>query len=190
MKEFKTFEDMKHDIPEGATHYSDETDSDFFAWLKVDGDITYSLLPESVNFNVWEVCGWKAIMAKAKAIPVEPKRTRTEYEKVTESIFDLRDEFERGELYYNFGDEEWFTYRDEASLAIGFKEGNVHRKVEKEIDWHSELDSYLNKPSDDGFEKELPTRVRITLNDIEFHLTDSEYLESCRVVLRANGELD
>jgi hypothetical protein len=30
----KTFETEKHNIPEGATHYCDETSSDYFAWFK------------------------------------------------------------------------------------------------------------------------------------------------------------
>ena len=57
-------------------------------------------------------------------------RTKVEYEKVTESIFDLREEFERGELHYDFGDDDWFTFNDEASLVAGFKEGNVYRRIE------------------------------------------------------------
>jgi hypothetical protein len=60
----------------------------------------------------------------------DKSHTKVEYEKVTESIFDLREEFERGELHYDFGDEDWFTFNDEASLVAGFKEGNVYRRIE------------------------------------------------------------
>lgn len=31
---YKTFEDMKHKIPEGATHYADECASYYFTWFK------------------------------------------------------------------------------------------------------------------------------------------------------------
>lgn len=168
----------------GATHIHRNGDFykvSYFKWMSYNTDLRY-----------WE----ESMLIAAKVFdmlkPIPPKRTRTEYEKVTESIFDLRDEFERGELYFS----EWskgevfVQIKTEALLLGNIQADNLYRRVEKEIDWHSELDSYLNKPSDDGFEKELPTRVCITLNDIEFHLTGSEYLESCRVALRANGELD
>lgn len=97
MGKFKTFEDMKHNIPEGATHYRDEDDKNLFTWVKVAGGV-----------EIWcdVFCQWKSagahvnlFMSKITPIKNQPKRTRTEYEKVTESIFDLRDEFERGELY-------------------------------------------------------------------------------------------
>ncbi|MEL7307085.1 MAG: hypothetical protein AAGK05_03895 [Pseudomonadota bacterium] len=35
---YKTFEDMKHNIPEGATHYQNETMEFSFAWFNVDED--------------------------------------------------------------------------------------------------------------------------------------------------------
>lgn len=108
------------------------------------------------------------------------RRTRTEYEKVTESIFDLRDEFERGELYYNFGDDEWFTYKDEASLAIGFKEGNVHRKVEKEIDERQEfVDLAISKI--DHTNSDDPSYYAGWFEQL--------YDAGCRFVL-ANGEIE
>lgn len=66
---------------------------------------------------------------KIPPISQEP-RTKVEYVKVTDSIFDLRDEFERGELHYDFGDEDWFTFNDEDSLVAGFKESNVYRRIE------------------------------------------------------------
>lgn len=65
-------------------------------------------------------------------------RTRTEYEKVTESIFDLRDEFERGELYFQQGGE-YLPYKLEAEFAHGFMHDRIYRKVEKEIDERQEF---------------------------------------------------
>lgn len=74
----------------------------------------------------------------------QPKRTRTEYEKVTESIFDLRDEFERGELYWWYESDckdksEFVGIRSEYDLSTYFAKGNIYRKVEKEIDERQEF---------------------------------------------------
>lgn len=140
---------------------------------------------EESAIKTLEVLGYVYHGAELWEPPVKKPRTRTEYEKVTGSIFDLRNEFERGELYYNFGNEEWITYRDEASLAIGFKEGNIHRKVEKEIDWREEVRSFLKKPSVDG--KFSIDKHCIT---IDCTFSESEFLELCRVALRANGEIE
>lgn len=49
----KTFETEKHNIPEGATHYANETDDDYFAWVKfVDGEV-YRIMPHSDFLNRW-----------------------------------------------------------------------------------------------------------------------------------------
>lgn len=189
MSEFKTFEDMKNDIPEGATHYSDETDGDFFAWFKVDGDTTYSVMPDSKNFNSWEVCVWKNMFSRAKPIPAIPKpRTRTEYEKVTESIFDLRDGFERGELYWWYESDckdksEFVEIRSEYDLSTYFAKGNIFKRVEKEIDWRVDVDNYFLKTKYLGIDCTI--EEAITRSDY-----CDEFLELCRVALRANGEIE
>ncbi|UYE90974.1 hypothetical protein [Vibrio phage vB_VaS_L1] len=112
---------------------------------------------------------------------VSPKRTRTEYEKVTESIFDLRDEFERGELYrhsYGFRKIETLAY-----LGACCQNGNIFKKVEKEIDWRKDADSYFLKTKYLGIDCTI--EEAITRSDY-----CNEFLELCRVALRANGELD
>jgi hypothetical protein len=58
----------------------------------------------------------------------------------------------------------------------------------EEIKWQDEVLSYLRKDSVDGFEIELPTAITLSFDD-DFYLTDSEFLEMCRVALRATGEL-
>lgn len=119
----------------------------------------------------------KAVSAINKQLSPQPNLSRTEYEKVTESIFDLKGEFERGELYFNFGDGEWFTYKDEASLAIGFKEDNVHRKIEVEIDWRDEVSDHF-------------VEYEISDGSGEYRIDSDDFLAVCRKVLRATGELE
>lgn len=73
-------------------------------------------------------------------------RTRTEYEKVTESIFDLRDEFERGELYCKHEDAREYTQiTNTQTLAQALHSGICYRKVEKEIDERREFIDELSR---------------------------------------------
>lgn len=119
----------------------------------------------------------------------KPKRTRTEYEKVTESIFDLRDEFERGELY---GDNTGVTKIETlAHLGACCQVGNVFRKVGKEIDWRDEVKSYLESTCSESLRLDGDS-FTISHPELDFIYEpgDDEFLELCRVALRANGELD
>ena len=120
-------------------------------------------------------------------------RTRTEYEKVTESIFDLRDEFEHGELY---GDNTGVTKIETlAHLGACCQVGNVFRKVEKEIDWRDEVREFLESCKQISNSSQLESfTYKGGCSDknvqIENELHDNEFLELCRVALRANGELE
>ena len=63
----------------------------------------------------------------------------TKFVKVEESIFDLRGEFERGELYFSeWGEEKTFAkIKKEHRLMNNLNSGNVYRQVE--IDWRDEV---------------------------------------------------
>lgn len=142
----------------------------------------------------WCRSGWDASFTKANEngldvgsrrltlSDLKPKRTRTEYEKVTESIFDLREEFERGELYckHEFA-REYTQIINTQTLAQALHGGFCFRKVEKEIDWRDESHRYLANKT--GFHWSTP--IAEVIND------ESDcFLELCRVALRANGEID
>lgn len=47
----KTFLTEKNNIPEGATHYADETVMDYFAWVKFIGGEQWRVMPDSKLFN-------------------------------------------------------------------------------------------------------------------------------------------
>lgn len=121
---------------------------------------------------------------KYKYIPVE-----------VGSIFDLREMFENGKLYFR-----WLGNLEKGSGGVGYdqitKEDMLICRYEEgrlltreQVTWQDEVLSYLNKPSEEGFEEELPSKFRVDYMDGSFHLVDSEFLEMCRVALRATGEL-
>lgn len=108
-----TYETMKHNIPEGATHYSDASDTRYFSWYKKEGDKWFIQI-WSDNGEWVECMHDEHIHSDAKPIPTEPTYR---YEKVTDSIFDLKEEFERGELFTKKFNQEWHMIKSEEQLG-------------------------------------------------------------------------
>lgn len=121
----------------------------------------------------------KAVSAINKQLVPQPNLSRTEYEKVTESIFDLKDEFERGELVSKVG-ERVVKLESEKHFVTQYSFGYIHRKVEKKIDWRDEVH---NKFQSSGYHWSTP--IAEVIND-ELDC----FLDLCRVTLRATGELN
>ncbi len=75
---------------------------------------------------------FKPLYKMEKAKP-EPQKTYR-YEKVTESIFDLKDEFEKGELYASFAGHDGADTQEaisrESELIEELRHENVYRKVD------------------------------------------------------------
>lgn len=99
------------------------------------------------------------------------KPTRAEYVKVTDSIFDLKAEFDAGELYHEIiGSSELAVIDDEPGLIYELQHGNVYRKVEHEITWQDELERLypVNAINDHVSFKRL--------------ITDEQFIEMCHKV--------
>lgn len=122
---------------------------------------------------------------KRLTLPDLKPRTRTEYEKVTESIFDLRDEFERGELYESLCGSK---LENEHDFIYAYTNDHIVRKVEKEIDWQDEIVRFMAGEPKIG--KQMKPELLRELNIEWDHMTDGDFLEMCRVALRANGEVE
>lgn len=121
-----------------------------------------------------------------KPIPPKPQ-VRVEYEKVTESIFDLKDEFERGELVFHDRDE-YIGIVGADNLCKFYADGNVYRLVEKPVDWQKSLLDFLyTQPvGEEALEEQLASELS---NMPWKHTSTEDFLEMCRVALRATGEL-
>ncbi|CAM0103148.1 hypothetical protein VPH166E361_0023 [Vibrio phage 166E36-1] len=69
-----------------------------------------------------------------------PPKTKTAYEKVTESIFDLKEEFENGELYYSAVGQLFTQIKGIQPLIEGLYLGCVYREVgEKPVSWQEQI---------------------------------------------------
>lgn len=62
----KTFLTEKHNIPEGATHYANETDTDCFIWYRED---TNEVMVNGYVINEWEGAGKDENLTDLKPIP-------------------------------------------------------------------------------------------------------------------------
>ena len=72
-------------------------------------------------------------------------RTKTEFVKVTGSIFDLKDLLENEELYFSTDTDEYDYCNNERDLCAAVYNGNIYRKVETEIDERQEfIDAYAS----------------------------------------------
>ncbi|AUR88240.1 hypothetical protein NVP1111B_46 [Vibrio phage 1.111.B._10N.286.45.E6] len=66
----KTFETEKRNIPEGATHYSDEQDGSYFCWFAINGEVAKICVLDGVGFvNEWHRCTNEHRGADVKPIP-------------------------------------------------------------------------------------------------------------------------
>lgn len=71
-------------------------------------------------------------------------RTKVEYKKVTESIFDLKDEFESGNLFFKADtDSEYHRVDAIKVLGLNFDKSNLYRKVERQVEWWDDAVDYL-----------------------------------------------
>ncbi len=76
------------------------------------------------------------------------KPTPTKFVKVEEPIFDLKAEFENGELYSSNCEGHYTQLKCEKKLYLAAHQDSVYRKVE--INWTDELDEFLTAKKFDG----------------------------------------
>ncbi|AUR94880.1 hypothetical protein NVP1199A_14 [Vibrio phage 1.199.A._10N.286.55.C10] len=86
--------------------------------------------------------------AQREATLMDLKPTPTKFVKVEESIFDLKEEFERGELYSSDCEGHYTQLKCEKKLYLAAHQDSVYRQVE--INWTDELGSFLAKKAFDG----------------------------------------
>lgn len=76
-------------------------------------------------------------------------RTKVGYEKVTESIFDLKDDFESGILFTKKFNQEWHQIKTEEQLGNLLSmnddptKNGIYRKVERSVEWWEDAVEYI-----------------------------------------------
>ncbi len=88
----------------------------------------------SMACEVWGVLP----LVSNESIEAKPKRTKVSYEKVTESIFDLKEEFERGDLYEK-GMGYYTMLASESDFAFAYRESAIYRRIETEVSEREEF---------------------------------------------------
>ena len=132
----KTFETEKHNIPEGATHYSDESDTDVFAWFKSELGINYLWCPGIKGEEYWISLVDQREMYGEDVKPI-PQTKEVEWENGDECRYshDVEHEYvyvgehPHGGGHYVFSEEKGITY-----IANGYllKPETEAERVERE----------------------------------------------------------
>jgi hypothetical protein len=118
--------------------------------LLVDGDVVLSNNDafknigkegSAISFNKRDGNDNIRYVLRAAALEQKPKRTKVEFVQVTESIFNLKDKFERGELY-EAETNDYAVVVSESQLANAFCSENLYRRIETEI---TERDEFIEQ---------------------------------------------
>lgn len=123
----------------------------------------------------------KFLLSNAKPIPPKPP-VRVEYEKVTDSIFDLKDEFERGELYKPMNDGSYEQITGDVKLCDLFGYGLIYRRIEKPVDWRDVLCQ-----NQVGITPRVIEGAEIV--EIDEYFNKEQAIELARDILQATGEM-
>lgn len=111
----------------------------------------------------------------------------TKFVKVEGSIFDLKEELERGELFTKKAWGEYVLIKEDTHLALLYEMQSrenskigIYRQVE--IDWRDELDSYLDSISslDSNFDEKVT--LEFSKSKFSYNMSDSEFVAACHLV--------
>lgn len=166
----------------GATHYL-YGDNDEVVYLKVVGGSFDKYVPSRDWWDSTGITPCGVLHYGVKPIPPRPK-VEVAYEKVTDSIFDLKDEFERGELYFMRGNGDYDCVGDNHSDVVKCMYGdNLCRRVEKPVDWVQCVTDSIP----DGFG--VTKAMAVGNIDIEGVYDKQQAIKLANAILRATGEL-
>lgn len=127
--------------------------------------------------------------------PASPK-TKPVYTPVTESIFDLKEDFEAGNLYFRwFGNPEsedsvgYDQITDENMLFSRYEEKRLLRKTEKPVEWFEEAADYLQNIRAEEDEGEITFLGCGGDFVIRKMLSKEQWIEVSKKILEDVGEL-
>ena len=144
----KTFETMKHNIPEGATHYRDESDGFIFSWVMFDDGGALNVYTTALG---WCRLNHSKFKDKVKPIPTIQTETQEEkealdaiektyrYEKVELSPKEVFMAMLNGESFYvlkdeliDFDGEQFWRHTSEGKSRITYinHDHEIYRRIE------------------------------------------------------------
>ena len=124
---------------------------------------------------------------KIELSSLKPKRTRTEYEKVEfNSAWEAVKAFEDGDVFHtHFISDGWVVVDQVQQVIPNWQLGKLYCKVEKEIDWREEVSNFV----DDKYSY-ITIHENGAVDSLLAASSNINFLELCRVALRANGEIE
>lgn len=127
--------------------------------------------------NVTSSTKMKVEHALAKESPAEIYRAMLDGEKFYCCKTDLME----------FDGYQFWIHTDQGKSRVTYinQDHEIYRRIEKPVDWREELISFLISPSKDT----SPKLEEIGINTSIGSMRENDFLEMCRVALRATGEL-
>ncbi|QIW88949.1 hypothetical protein phiV208_19 [Vibrio phage phiV208] len=117
-------------------------------------------------------------------------RTKVEYEKVTESIFDLKGEFKLGVLYCGH-DGSYVPVSVDSFLADCYSQGKLYRKVERPVEWWEDAVEYIRSLNGEAnaidFTDASSDGKKMAMN-ISVVLDERQAKDFARILLEQEGE--
>lgn len=121
---------------------------------------------------------------KAKLSDLKP-RTKVEYEKVTDPFFDLKDDFENGNLFFKADtDGEYHRVSAIKVLGLNFDKSNLYRKVERPVEWWEDAASHMANIHNTAsvYNEEKDTLA------VHASMTRDQWCDFARILLEQEGE--
>lgn len=129
----------------------------------------------------------QAFILRAAALEEKKPRTKVEYVEVTDSIFDLRPDFEAGELFSKVNHaRDYSTINNTQTLAQALHQSCCYRRIETPITWKEELYDYLDSSCEMSDDFDDSFTIEIEGRPLEFNLNDDEFVDMCKLVASLN----
>lgn len=140
-----------------------------------------------VNESISEV-DRKYFILRAATLEEKKPRTKVEYVQVLDCIFNLKSDYENGNLYHSYDGKEFSEIKgDERTVARCLVECNLYRRIETPITWKEELYNYLDNSCEMSDDFDGSFTIEIEGRPLEFNLNDDEFVDMCKLVASLNS---
>lgn len=121
-------------------------------------------------------------------VPEKKPRTKVEYVQVLDCIFNLKSDYENGNLYHSYDGKEFSEIKgDERTVARCLVECNLYRRIKTPMTWKEELYDYLDNSCEMSDDFDDSFTIEIEGRPLEFNLNDDEFVDMCKIVASLNS---
>ncbi len=117
----------------------------------------------------------------------DPKRTKVEYVKITDTgFFDLKGEFQSRGIFFNESvtdTPDYVTAMDVKELAHHFLHKNLFRRIETPIEWWEDAAEFMSELAELSITEDGDLRVMMLKDQIGFGMSRDKWCDFARILL-------